>query len=129
MQATAGKGVNLVVNAVGGSMFAECVKCMAFEGRLATVGYVDGQMHGDMDIEALHARRLTLFGVSNKMRSADMKAQGLPAFRADVLPLFEQGRITPWVDRVFAFDRLPEAKQAMDGNLQVGKIVLAGAPA
>ena len=42
MKATDGKGVNLVVNTVGGSMFAECVRSMAFEGRFATVGYVDG---------------------------------------------------------------------------------------
>ncbi len=41
MKATDGKGVDLVVDAVGGSVFAECVRCMAFEGRLAMVGYVD----------------------------------------------------------------------------------------
>jgi NADPH:quinone reductase len=126
MQATDGKGVNLVVNAVGGSVFAECVKSMAFEGRLATVGYVDGVMGGAMDIEALHAKRLTLFGVSNKLRSADQKAQSLPAFRDRVLPLMAQGRIKPLVDKNFAFENLAQAKAFMDGNQQVGKIVLNG---
>lgn len=126
MDATGGKGVNLVVNAVGGSVFAECVKSMAFEGRLATVGYVDGVMGGAMDIEALHAKRLTLFGVSNKLRNADQKAQSLPAFNAQVLPLFAQGRIKPLVDKAFAFDQLAQAKAFMDGNGQVGKIVLNG---
>jgi NADPH:quinone reductase len=126
MQATGGKGVNLVVNAVGGSVFAECVKSMAFEGRLATVGYVDGVMSGTMDIEALHAKRLTLFGVSNKLRSADQKAHSLPAFRADVLPLLLQERIKPLVDRTFAFEELAGAKAFMDSNQQVGKIVLNG---
>jgi NADPH:quinone reductase len=126
LSATGGKGVNLVVNAVGGSVFAECVKSMAFEGRLATVGYVDGVMGGAMDIEALHAKRLTLFGVSNKLRSADQKAQSLPVFRAEVLPLFAQGRITPLVDKAFEFEQLAQAKAFMDGNGQVGKIVLNG---
>lgn len=126
MAATGGKGVNLVVNAVGGSVFAECVKSMAFEGRLATVGYVDGVMGGAMDIEALHAKRLTLFGVSNKLRSAEQKAQSLPAFRAGVLPLVSRGSITPWVDKSFAFEDLAQAKSFMDANQQVGKIVLNG---
>ncbi len=126
MSATGGKGVHLVVNAVGGSVFAECVKSMAFEGRLATVGYVDGVMCGAMDIEALHAKRLTLFGVSNKLRNADQKAHSLPAFRAEVLPLFADGRITPLVDKAFEFEQLAQAKAFMDGNGQVGKIVLNG---
>ena len=126
MSATGGKGVHLVVNAVGGSVFAECVKSMAFEGRLATVGYVEGVMGGAMDIEALHAKRLTLFGVSNKLRNADQKAHSLPAFRAEVLPLFADGRITPLVDKAFEFEQLAQAKAFMDGNGQVGKIVLNG---
>src|SRR5450631_3573555 len=87
MQATDGKGVNLVVNTVGGSVFAECVRTMAFQGRLATVGYVDGVLKGEIDIEALHARRLTLFGVSNKLRTPEQRAQSIPAFIAEVLPL------------------------------------------
>ncbi|NBQ88288.1 MAG: zinc-binding alcohol dehydrogenase [Betaproteobacteria bacterium] len=126
MQATGGKGVNLVVNTVGGSVFAECVRCMAFEGRLATVGYVDNVLKAEIDIEALHARRLRLFGVSNKLRTPEQRASGLPGFRRDVLPLLADGRIRPWVDRVFAFDELPQAKQMMEDNRHLGKIVLRG---
>ena len=86
MKATGGKGVNLVVNNVGGSVFAECVKCLAYEGRLATVGYLDGVMKSEIDIEALHSKRLKLFGVSNKMRNGAQRGvtvrglhSGLPA--------------------------------------------------
>jgi len=73
--ATGGMGANLVVNNVGGSVFAECVRALAFQGRLATVGYVDGVLKAEMDIEALHAKRLVLFGVSNKLRSAEQRAE------------------------------------------------------
>jgi NADPH:quinone reductase len=125
MQATDGKGVNLVVNTVGGSVFAECVRCMAFEGRLATVGYVDGVLHADMDIQALHAKRLTLFGVSNKQRTADQRAAGVPAFVRDLLPAIEDGRIRPLVDRVFPLAELPAARARMEANEHVGKIVVA----
>ena len=124
MKATAGKGVNLVVNTVGGSVFAECVRCMAFEGRLATVGYVDNVLEAAMDIQALHAKRLTLFGVSNKMRTPEQRAAGIPAFVKDLLPAFADGRIQPLVDRVFPFDQLPAARSHMESNRHAGKIVV-----
>jgi NADPH:quinone reductase-like Zn-dependent oxidoreductase len=123
-EATGGHGADLVVNTVGGSVFAECVRTMAFEGRLATVGYVDRTLQAEIDLQALHAKRLTLFGVSNKMRSADQRAAGVPAFVADWLPAFGDGRIRPLVDRVFAFDELAAAQARMESNAHVGKIVL-----
>lgn len=123
-KATGGHGADLVVNTVGGSVFAECVRTMAFEGRLATVGYVDRTLKAEIDLQALHAKRLTLFGVSNKMRSADQRAAGVPAFVADWLPAIADGRIRPLVDRVFAFDELAAAQARMETNAHVGKIVL-----
>lgn len=128
MQATEGHGVNLVVNTVGGSVFAECVRAMAFEGRMAIVGYVDGVLKADFDLEAVHAKRLTIFGVSNKRRTPEQRAQGVPAFVAQILPLIAAGRIEPLIDQVFPFERLAEAKALMDGNAAVGKIVLQGRP-
>ena len=86
MQATDGKGANLIVNNVGGSVFAECVRALAFQGRLATVGYLDGVLKAEIDIEALHAKRLVLFGVSNKLRSAEQRAESARGFVADILP-------------------------------------------
>lgn len=124
LQATGGKGVNLVVNTVGGSVFAENLRCMAFEGRLATVGYVDGVLKAELDIEVLHAKRLVLFGVSNKLRTAEQRASALPSFVADVLPAVEDGRIKPLVDQVFKFEQLAQAKACMEANRHLGKIVL-----
>lgn len=117
-------GVNLVVNTVGGTVFAECIRTLGFEGRLATVGYVDHTLSAQIDLQALHTRRLTLFGVSNKLRSADQRAAGLPAFKADLLPAIADGRIRPLVDRVFAFDEAPAALAHMESNQHLGKLVL-----
>jgi NADPH:quinone reductase len=124
MAITGGKGINLVVNTVGGSVFTESIRCLAFEGRLATVGYVDGVLKADIDIEALHAKRLTLFGVSNKLRTPDQKAASLPRFKTEILPMFADGRITPLVDKVFDFYDLVTAKVCMEAGEHVGKIVL-----
>lgn len=124
LEATGGKGVDLVVNNVGGSVFAECIQCLGYEGRLATVGYVDGVMKAEMDIEALHSKRLRLFGVSNKMRNAAQRGVTVEGFKRDFLPLFASGKLKPVIDRVYDFEDLPQAKARMESNAHVGKIVV-----
>jgi NADPH2:quinone reductase len=124
MEATGGKGVDLVVNNVGGTVFAECIRVMAYKGRLATVGYVDGVVKAELDILALHSKRLHVFGVSNKMRSAAEVAEGVRGFTRDVLPAIAGGHLRPVIDKVFPFDQLPQAKAYMESNAHLGKIVL-----
>ena len=124
MKATGGKGVNLVVNNVGGTVFPECLRSLAYEGRLATVGYLDGAMKAELDLEALHSKRLKLFGVSNKLRTAPQRAATVEGFKRDFLPLFASGRLKPLVDRVYDFDELAKAKDAMEADAHVGKIVV-----
>jgi NADPH:quinone reductase len=126
MKATEGKGVDLVVNNVGGTVFAECIRVLAFEGRLATVGHMDRTFTAPLDLEGLHRKRLTVFGVSNRHRSAGQRAATVHGFVRDVLPSFEDGRLRPVVDRVFPFDELAAAIRFMESDAQVGKIVVAG---
>jgi NADPH:quinone reductase len=123
-EATGGQGVNLIVNTVGGSVFGECIKSLAFQGRMAIVGYVDGVMHPEFDLEAVHAKRLRIFGVSNKLRNAAQRAESASGFSADILPHIAAGRIAPLVDKVFPFAELPAAKAYMEADAHVGKIVL-----
>ncbi|MBC5784035.1 zinc-binding dehydrogenase [Ramlibacter sp. USB13] len=125
MDATGGAGVNLVVNNVGGSVFAECVRCLAFEGRLATVGYVDKVLQAEIDLQALHAKRLVLFGVSQKMTSPAQKAEGTQRFVQDMLPLVASGKLRPLIDRRFSFDDVPAARARMEADAHLGKIVIA----
>jgi len=124
MKATAGRGVDLVVNAVGGTVFAECIRSLGYEGRLATVGYLDRTLKAEIDLEALHAKRLHLFGVSNKLRPAAERAQTVRAFEKDLLPYFADGRIVPVVDRVFAFEDLAAAHAYFDSGAFIGKVVV-----
>ena len=124
MKATDGKGVNLVVNNVGGSVFAETIGVLAYEGRHATVGYVDGQLKSEIDIEALHSKRLKLFGVSNKLRTAPQRAVTVQGFTRDWLPLFASGKLKPLVDRVYDFAELPKAVERMEADQHIGKIVV-----
>ena len=129
MDVTGHHGADLIVNTVGGTVFAENIRTLAFEGRLATVGYVDGVISAPIDLEALHAKRLTLFGVSNKLRTKEQRAAAVPRFVAEVMPYFAAGRIKPQIDQVMDFARLADAKARMEAGAHVGKIILRISPA
>ncbi len=122
--ATNGEGVNLAVNLVGGSVFAELTRLLAREGRLAIVGYVDGEHHADIDLNAAHVNRLQIFGISNVRLKREERAVTTCGFARDILPAIADGRITPLIDRVFGFDELPAALAHMDAESRVGKVVV-----
>lgn len=124
LEATDGKGANLAINTVGGTVFPELVRSLAFEGRLAIVGYVDNTLTSEFPLETVHVNRLRIFGVSNKKRTVDMRAGTVKGFVEDFLPLFASRRITPLVDRVFPLDRIEEAKAYMESDAHVGKVVV-----
>ena len=123
-EATGGKGANLAVNCVGGTVFPEILRALAYQGRVGIVGYVDGVVRSEIDLDAVHAQRLQVYGVSNKNATPAMRAEAVRNFVRDVLPAFADGRIAPLIDRVYPFDDLPSAQQHMESNAQVGKIVL-----
>jgi NADPH:quinone reductase-like Zn-dependent oxidoreductase len=85
---------------------------------------VDGVLKAEMDLEALHAKRLRLFGVSNRLRSAEQRAESARGFARDLLPAIADGRIRPLVDRAYPFEEFPAAKARMEADAHVGKIVL-----
>ncbi len=124
MKATDGRGANLMVNTVGGSVFAEGVRGLAFEGRMAIVGYVDGRLKSEIDLEALHSKRLRIFGVSNKLRNAEQRGATVQGFINDFLPLFAGGKLKPVIDRVYDFKDFPAAQARMEADAHVGKIVV-----
>ena len=112
------------MNLVGGSVFPEMMRSLAYEGRLAIVGYVDGRHHAEIDLNAAHVNRLQVFGISNVKLKREDRAVTTQGFSRDVLPAIADGRITPLIDRVFAFDELPRALEHMDDETRVGKVVV-----
>jgi NADPH:quinone reductase-like Zn-dependent oxidoreductase len=85
---------------------------------------MDRQLSATIDLEALHRNRLTVFGVSNRFRTAAQRSETVRGFVRDIVPHLEAGRVRPLVDRVFAFDALPAAIAFMESDAQVGKIVV-----
>ena len=124
LEATSDRGVDVAVNLVGGTVFAACQQSLATFGRLVIVGYVDGVMSAEVDLEAIHTKRLEIVGISNAPLSPAMRAEATRGFDRDVLPAIVDGRIKPVIDRVFAFDELPAAKAYVESGVQIGKVVV-----
>ncbi len=119
-----GTGIDLAVDSVGGSQFPACLASLGYQGRLAIVGHVDGVMSAEIDLGALHRKRLRVFGVSNAMRTAGERVATVEGFSRDVMPWIAEGRLKPLIDRVLPFDQVPQAHDAMRSNAHVGKIVV-----
>ncbi len=124
LEATGGAGVALAINNVGGSAFPDALASLAYRGRLGVVGYVDGQLTSSIDLGMLHAKRLRIFGVSNKMRPLAERAGNVAGFVRDVVPAYESGKMRPVIDQVYPFHELPQARERMESNAAVGKIVV-----
>ena len=123
-EATGGQGANLALNLTGGSMFPGCLKSLANQGRLVIVGYVDGVMTSEIDLETVHGKRIEISGVSNAYLTPAERAEGTRSFVRDLMPAFREGRIVPVIDRVFPFDELPAAKAYVENNSHIGKVVV-----
>lgn len=121
---TGGKGADLAINLVGGSIFAELMRSLARKGRIGIVGYVDGVLKAEIDLTALHANRFEVYGVSNSKATTEEKAEAMRCFIRDVFPMLQDGRITPVMDKVYAFDRIGEAKKFVESDAQMGKVVV-----
>jgi NADPH:quinone reductase len=124
LKATDGKGANLALNLIGGTVFPDLVRSLANQGRLAIIGYVDNTYKAEIDLETVHGKRLQIFGVSNALLPAPQRAEAMKGFARDLLPGFAEGKITPVIDKVFSFDELPAAKAYVESNAQLGKVVV-----
>ena len=100
---------------------------MALEGRLATVGHMDRVLSATIDLEALHAKRLKLFGVSNEdAQRQPSAASRWRASRREFLPLFASRARAQAGDRPGSTTSrtCPAAKARMEADAHVGKIVV-----
>ena len=121
---TGGNGAHLAVDLVGGSIFPQLIRSLAYEGRMAIVGYVDEQYFAQIDLATVHLNRLQIFGISNAKLKPEHRFETTRGFARDILPAIADGRVTPLVDRVFDFDELPAAKAHLESDAAVGKVVV-----
>jgi putative PIG3 family NAD(P)H quinone oxidoreductase len=121
---TGGEGVHAILDLVGGAYLAGNLRALAVRGRVAVVGLVAGRS-AELDLGLLLSKRITLIGTVLRSRSLEEKIAVAEAFRARALPLFEDGRLRPVVDRVFPFSDVGAAHEYVEENRNFGKVVLS----
>ena len=120
---TNGKGVNVILDMVGGSYVAREVECLAEDGRLVIIA-VQGGVKAEFNAGLVLRKRLTITGSTLRPRSLEFKTAVASALKEKVWPLFTSGAIKPVVHSTFAAADASQAHALMESNQHIGKIVL-----
>ena len=120
---TNGKGVNVTLDLVGASYFAENLESLALKGRLILVGLVGGRA-AEFNLGLALSKRLKIIGTVLRSRSATEKAEATRKFAEEVVPLFAEGKIKPNTDKIFNIEDVRKAHEYLESNKSFGKIVL-----
>jgi NADPH2:quinone reductase len=123
LAATGGKGVNVILDMVGGDYVPKELKCLADDGRLVFIAYLRGPKT-ELNIDAVMRRRLTITGSTLRPRPVEFKAAIARNLRDKIWPLIEAGRIKPEIFKTFPLEEAAEAHKLMESSQHIGKIVL-----
>lgn len=121
---TGGRGVDVILDIVGGPYIPMELELLAFGGRLVFVNLRAGKMV-EADFGHIHAKHLTVTGSRLRPRSVEEKGAICRALEEQVWPLFASGAIKPETYRVFPFAEAAAAHRLMESSDHIGKILLA----
>ncbi len=120
---TQGDGVDIIIDSVGGPMFADNLEMLAIKGRVVSVGRNAGEV-GEINLDEVANKRAQIIGVTFRTRTPQEAWRCFEVFVEDCMDGFAEGLLKPVVDKTFGFEALHDAHAYMMGNNQVGKIVL-----
>jgi NADPH2:quinone reductase len=123
LEATGGKGVDLIVDQVSASVANQNMRAAAIRGRIVNVGRLGGTK-GEFDFDLHAMRRIDYIGVTFRTRSLDEVREITRRMRADLWPAVEAGKLHLPIDRIFPLEEAVAAQAHMRANAHLGKIVL-----
>ncbi|WNZ86354.1 NAD(P)H-quinone oxidoreductase [Pseudomonas sp. P108] len=121
---TAGQGVNVILDIMGGSYLNDNVSALAMDGRLVMLGFLGGARANDFDLLAMMAKRAAITGSLLRARTAAEKAEIAAQLREHVWPALAAGRCLPMIDKVYSLNDAAQAHAHMEAGDHIGKIVL-----
>jgi NADPH2:quinone reductase len=123
LRVTGGKGVDVILDMVGGDYVPRELKCLAEDGRLVFIAYLRGPK-AEMNIDSVMRRRLTVTGSTLRPRPVEFKGAIARSLREKIWPLIEAGRIRPEIYKTFPLEQAADAHRLMETSQHIGKIVL-----
>ena len=122
-EATGGRGVDVVLDMVGGDYIARNIDLLAAEGRLVQIAFLK-HSKTEIDLSVVMRRRLWITGSTLRPRSPAEKGVIAAALRAHVWPLVASGAVRPIIHQVLPFAQAAEAHRLLEAGSHVGKFVL-----
>ncbi|CAN5576960.1 NAD(P)H-quinone oxidoreductase [soil metagenome] len=120
---TDGKGVDVILDLVGAKYFAANLESLNLKGRLILVGLTSGRTT-EFNLGMALSKRAKIIGTVLRSRPTAEKAEANQKFIAEVVPLFESGKITPNIDRIFKIEEIIEAHKYLESNESFGKVIV-----
>ncbi len=120
---TENRGVDVILDMVGGPYFPKNIKILAAEGRLLQIALMQGYK-AEVDFRPLLMKRVTLTGSTLRPRSIKEKAEIARALRKEVWPLMDSGTIRPIIHQTFPLEKAADAHRLMESSSHIGKILL-----
>ncbi|MBV9491092.1 MAG: zinc-binding dehydrogenase, partial [Verrucomicrobia bacterium] len=119
------RGVDIVLDMVGGPYIEKNVSLLANEGRLVQIAFLQGSIISNFDFQPVMVRRLTITGSTLRPRTVEEKASIAKALAEHVWPLLETRRIKLVIFKVFPWSEVAEAHRLMERSEHTGKILLS----
>lgn len=123
MNATDRKGVDLILDMVGGDYINRNLNCLGMDGRLVMIAFLQGSK-AEVNFAQVMVKRQTITGSTLRPRSVAQKASIAAALKAEVWPLLEAGKVKPVIYKTFPLAEAAEAHRLMESSTHTGKIVL-----
>lgn len=121
--ATGGKGVDVILDMVGGDYIGREINCLADDGRLALIALLGGSK-STIDLGQILRRRLSISGSTLRPRSIEFKAAIANKLKEKVWPLLASGKIKPVIFQTLPLEQAAQAHALMESSVHVGKIML-----
>ena len=121
--ATAGRGVDVILDMIGGDYIQRNISALAVEGRVVYIAFLRGPQ-AELNLLPLMLKRGWLTGSTLRARPVEQKGAIAAALRRQVWPLLDQGKVKPQIFKTFPLAEAAEAHRLMESSAHIGKIVL-----
>ena len=121
--ATGRRGVDVILDMVGGDYIQRNISALAPDGRLVQIAFLKGSK-AELDLMPVMLKRLTVTGSTLRARPVAEKASIAAALKAKVWPLLEAGQLKPVIHTTLPLAQAAEAHRLMESNRHIGKIIL-----
>src|ERR1700761_4286432 len=121
---TDGRGVNVILDMVGGPYLPRNIRCLGMDGRLVFIAFLQGSKVQDFDFMQVMRRRLTITGSTMRPRTTAQKGAIAQKLREKLWPVLEAGRCPPVIHATFPLAQAAEAHRLMESSQHIGKIML-----